>query len=62
MLATPFGLANTFPTEVGYFKENTLLMNLDDLFEGGALLGEPSSADEYLRKQPGFQDANGDHG
>lgn len=36
-------------------------MDLGDLFEGECVLGVPEPADEYGRKMPGHQDANGDH-
>lgn len=38
-----------------------MLMNLDDLFVGDAVTGAPLLSDEYGRKMPGQNDANGDH-
>lgn len=49
------------PTRWGCLKENAVLMDLDELFEGLAVTGAPLLADEYGRKMPGNQDANGDH-
>lgn len=39
----------------------TAMEIIDSLFEGEPVLGTPSIGDEYGRKMPGSQDANGDH-
>ena len=36
-------------------------MDFDDFFIGEGVLGVPEAADEYGRKMPGHNDANGDH-
>lgn len=36
-------------------------MELDALFADEPVTGIPARADEYSRKMPGHQDANGDH-
>lgn len=36
-------------------------MNFDELFDDEPVMGVPAMAEEYSRKLPGHQDANGDH-